>query len=108
MIEGCCPEPVHVPPKCGKFHKELKSKKVNLTACGSKDNNTLLSLLKCVCKEEKICSETLKKYMACHGSVMGAGSYQGRRNCELELKDLINCVNIKDISNNNDGTANIS
>jgi len=25
-------------------------------------------------------------------SVMGAGSYNGRRNCELELKALYDCV----------------
>ena len=57
-----------VPTKCSKFEKALANKKVNLSACGSKDNNNFVGLLKCMCKEEKVCGDVLQQYAACHGT----------------------------------------
>ena len=79
--------------KCDKYRKALSKQRIDLSATGSRENNALLSLLKCTCKENKKCDEALKHHAGCSSSVMGAGVFEGRPDCARELKALLKCAN---------------
>jgi hypothetical protein len=77
--------------KCEKFRKALVGKKVDFNSTGSRENNALLNLLKCECKESKVCGPVQQRYAMCHKSVMGAGTFEGRNNCGTEMRELYDC-----------------
>jgi hypothetical protein len=82
-----------VAPKCQQFLSSIKRKqKIDLDAIGSQANNNLVDLLRCQCRAEKICKDIEKSYSKCHSSVMGTGSYAGRKTCSDELETLFNCA----------------
>ena len=82
-----------VAPKCQKFLSSIKRKqKIDLDAIGSQANNNLVDLLRCQCRAEKICKDIEKSHSKCHSSVMGTGSYAGRKTCGDELETLFNCA----------------
>lgn len=78
--------------KCMKLMKVLNDKVVDINATGHRDNNALLKLLKCECKESKICLDVDKSYSTCHSNIMGTGSYKGRKDCGVELAELLQCI----------------
>mmetsp|Transcript_12081 Transcript_12081/g.18142 ORF Transcript_12081/g.18142 Transcript_12081/m.18142 type:complete len:100 (-) Transcript_12081:383-682(-) len=82
-----------VAPKCEKILSSIKrKKKIDLDAIGSQANNNLVDLLRCQCRAKKMCQDTEKSYSKCHSSVMGTGSYAGRKTCGDELETLFNCA----------------
>jgi hypothetical protein len=81
-----------VPSKCEKYLKVVKKKKIDLDQIGNQHNNGLVDLLRCQCKTQKVCEAQQKNYSDCHDSVMGVGSYGGKRNCGEELGILFRCV----------------
>ena len=89
-------------PKCIKFLHALKGKAVDVYVTGSRENNALDRFLRCECKMKNVCSGQLSKYVACHSSVMGVGSFCGRKNCGNELTDLQACVSLSEISEKKD------
>ena len=102
--------------KCAKLLAALRGRTVALGATGSKENNALDKLLRCECKERKICrchlchvrrraclvlasdsscslrSDALSVYSACHSGVMSVGSHKGKSHCGAELAALHACV----------------
>jgi hypothetical protein len=84
--------PVSEAKKCAKFRKALQSKVVHLEKIGDRDNNALVNWLKCEAKVKPSCGEATKAYFACHSSVMGAGTFEGKANCAHELRLLLLCV----------------
>ncbi|GMH84573.1 hypothetical protein TrST_g1329 [Triparma strigata] len=98
-----------VHPKCVKQLKAVskilanaKSKSIQgykypvpLEACGSKENNALLALLRCETKHRVTCQLQQKLYDTCHASVMGVGTYENKSNCSSQLAALRDCVKFK-------------
>ena len=83
--------------KCEKYLKPIKrKKKIDLQSIGNQQNNNLLDLLRCQCKAHKSCKDVEKFYSKCHSSVMGTGSFEGRKNCGEELEKLFACAMGKD------------
>ena len=79
--------------KCEKYLKSIKrKKKIDLRSIGYQQNNNLLDLLYCQCKVKKECKDVEKMYSKCHSSVMGTGSFNGRKSCGEELKNLFECA----------------
>mmetsp|Transcript_18237 Transcript_18237/g.27906 ORF Transcript_18237/g.27906 Transcript_18237/m.27906 type:complete len:95 (-) Transcript_18237:40-324(-) len=79
--------------KCEKYQKPLqRKKKIDLDAVGSQENNNLIDFLRCQCKAQKICADKEKAFSKCHSSVMGSGTYAGRKNCGPELEELFACT----------------
>lgn len=78
-------------PKCEKYLKPLQ-KKVDLEDIGGERNNNLIYFLKCEQKVRKICRDQEVAYSKCHSSVMGVGSFQGRKHCAYELEALYSCL----------------
>ena len=89
LLEGS--ELLSVSRKCRKFRKALEGQNVDLAKCGDKTNNALVNLLRCECKQKKICEAEIANYSACHSSVMGAGAFKGRPDCAAELVKLRAC-----------------
>ena len=82
-----------IAPKCEKYLASIKrKKKIDLESIGSPPNNILLDLLRCQCKAKKTCKDVEKLYSKCHSSVMGTGSFGGRKNCAEELENLYRCA----------------
>ena len=82
-----------IAPKCEKYLKPLtRKKKIDLHDIGNQQNNNLLDLLKCQCKANKICTNDQKSYMKCHASVMGTGSFAGKKHCGEEMEVLFRCA----------------
>ena len=82
-------------PKCQSYLKPLlkKKKDIQLKNIGSPSNNQLLDFVYCQFKVQKQkCKKVEKVYRNCHSSVMGTGSFEGRKHCEDELNALIKCV----------------
>ena len=92
------------PLPCQKYLAPLarrnKKKAVDLEAIGSRANNQLLDLLRCRNRfharsnssGQGSCKAAESAYDACHSSVMGTGSFRGRRHCGRELGDYLECV----------------
>ena len=91
--------------KCAKLAAALAKSleagggKLDLSLTGSKENNALVSLLKCDAKALKKalhhpggCDDAVKRYDKCHASVMGTGMFEGRKGCAKEADDLRKCV----------------
>mmetsp|Transcript_7201 Transcript_7201/g.10672 ORF Transcript_7201/g.10672 Transcript_7201/m.10672 type:complete len:102 (-) Transcript_7201:2495-2800(-) len=80
--------------KCEKYAKPLLKRKkiIDLDSIGNQQNNNLVDFLNCQCKALKACADVQKSYSNCHSSVMGTGSYVGRKNCGEELEKLLTCV----------------
>ena len=88
--------------KCAKLAAALAKSleagggKLDLSFTGSKENNALISLLKCDAKALKktlpACGVAVKRYDKCHASVMGTGMFEGRKGCAKEADDLRKCV----------------
>lgn len=79
--------------KCEKYLKAItKKRKIDLQSIGSPPNNNFLDLLRCQCKVKKECKAVEKSYMKCHSSVMGTGSFDGRKHCGEELEKLSECA----------------
>ena len=75
--------------------KRKKQKTINLDDIGNRNYNSLLELLQCQSKVVgggKKCKDAQKRYAACHGAVMGTGSYDGRRHCGKEIEELYSCT----------------
>lgn len=78
---------------CEKYLKSIRrKKKLDLQSIGSQQNNNLLDLLFCQCKARKKCREVKKIYSNCHRSIMGTGSFDGRKHCGDELEKLYECA----------------
>ena len=85
--------PETVSPRCRDMLKKVSSKKsVDLTKTGDSRTNLLLNFLQCQVKATKTCMKEEKSYSNCHKSVMGTGSYDGRRDCGCEMEKLYYCV----------------
>jgi hypothetical protein len=88
-----CISEATIEPKCQSFAKSiLRKKKIDLESIGTKNNNLLVDFLRCQSKSRKHCTNVEKEYAKCHGSVMGTGSFQGKKNCGEELEKLLNCA----------------
>eukprot|EP00536_Pseudo-nitzschia_multiseries_P006162 jgi/Psemu1/286277/fgenesh1_pg.128_\ len=89
---------VPVPVPCEKYLAPLaRKKKIDLEAIGSRPNNQLLDLLRCrVAKIQTAnaedCRSLARAYASCHASVMGTGSFGGRKHCGAELSGYLDCV----------------
>ena len=83
-----------ITPKCQPYLKPLlkKKKAILFKTIGSPINNQLLDLVYCQSKTHKQCKSLEKVYKSCHASVMGIGSYEGRKNCAMELEALVHCA----------------
>ena len=64
---------------------------MHLRATGCRANNDLVRLLVCE-SGRSLCREAIAAHGACHAGVMGAGSFEGRRDCGDELAALRACV----------------
>ena len=81
--------------KCAKLTKPLRGKIIAWNSTGSRENNELIKLLKCQCKNaQPQCTDVLKFYEQCHGGVMGGGVHTatGRKHCGEELMALFACT----------------
>jgi hypothetical protein len=91
----------HVDEKCrGLFQKQAK-KTADLNALGEPNYNNFLKFVKCQSKSKAAagngnkqppCKPEEKSYDTCHQSVMGVGSYNGRKACAQELSKLVACA----------------
>ena len=84
-----------IDPKCLKLLRQIRKKTIDSTATGDKYNNILVSFLECQGKtkeNKKSCHKVLKTYRQCHSSVMGTGSFNGKKHCGDELLQLKTCI----------------
>mmetsp|Transcript_31453 Transcript_31453/g.45885 ORF Transcript_31453/g.45885 Transcript_31453/m.45885 type:complete len:99 (+) Transcript_31453:37-333(+) len=81
-----------IAPKCSKFVQPLRKRTVNTEQIGNRHYNVLLDFVRCQRKVNKTCSGEDKSYSLCHASVMGTGSYEGRKHCGEEFKEFFDCV----------------
>mmetsp|Transcript_16461 Transcript_16461/g.33832 ORF Transcript_16461/g.33832 Transcript_16461/m.33832 type:complete len:117 (-) Transcript_16461:1228-1578(-) len=95
--------------RCEKHLGALRKKKaIDLESIGSRPNNLLLEFLKCRNKHQKSknggenndtngpCGAIEKAHAGCHASVMGTGSFGGRRHCGNELGEWLGCRTSED------------
>jgi len=86
-----------VSPKCmGLFKKGFKARNgnIDLEALGDPHYNNFLKFVKCQSKSTKEvpCKLDEKAYDTCHTSIMGVGSYKGKKSCADEIKTLVACA----------------
>ncbi|GMH66497.1 hypothetical protein TrLO_g6638 [Triparma laevis f. longispina] len=86
-------------PKCvkqfkavSKFLAKSKTNSIDLSACGSKENNALVALYRCETKNFDVCKSEQKMYENCHSSVMGVGTFENGSDCAKQLTALRVCV----------------
>ena len=92
-IEGSTIHNSTIELKCEKYLKSIKRKKnIDPQSIGSQHNNNLLDLMFCQSKTRKSCKRVEKMYKDCHKSVMGTGSFEGRKNCGNEFMRLYECT----------------
>lgn len=86
-------EEATIEPKCQAYAKSISRKKsIDLEAIGTPTNNHLVDFLRCQAKARKKCTNVEKAYAKCHSSVMGTGSFQGKKNCGEELEKFLDCA----------------
>ena len=93
-IDSRSMEKIEATAKCQKYLTPIlrKKKAIPLDSIGSPRNNQLLDFLYCQTKASKTCKKADKAYRSCHASVMGTGSYDGRKHCADELEALFHCI----------------
>ena len=98
---GSSGENENIAPKCKKLLKAVQKKKIKLENIGDPTYNNFLELVRCQMKANKnnmlndgkiSCVTQSKQYEACHASIMGTGSFDGRKHCADELEALFRCV----------------
>ena len=82
----------NVDPKCLPLLRQLLKKTMDYAATGNKYNNVLVSFFECQGKKQKSCPKVLKAYRQCHSSVMGTGSFNGKKHCGDELLQVKTCI----------------